>query len=147
MSDLLNAQTYEYTELSIAGYTDFDTIKRISRPEISVEGKKVRGTQNRETRRTGGNKSYGDIEIEMGKDEFNLFRKRLTGSLLQHINEYPFNIIGEVKPPNSLPEAQEKFTLEGCRCYKHKSTDITGEDDYTVTLTCTIDDFTEEEIT
>jgi len=145
MGNLLNAQTYEYTTVSIAGLTDLETIKKITRPDVTVEVKKIKGTQNKETRRTSSNTSISDITIEMGKDEFNRLRETLTGGTwANHLADFPFNIVCEINPPNAMPQAAERVTFTGIRITKFKVTDMTGENDYTATLTCTVDDYVEE---
>lgn len=145
MGDLLNAQTYEFTSVSIAGLTDLETIKKITRPDVSVEVKKIKGTQNRETRRTSSNVEVSDITIEMGKDEFNKLRSHLTGGeWSNHLSGYPFNIVCEINPPNAMPEASERIIMTGVRITKFKISDMTGDNDYTATLTCTVDDYKEE---
>lgn len=145
MGDLLNAQTYEFTTVSLAGLVDLETIKKITRPDVSVEVKKIKGTQNKETRKTSSNVSVSDITIELGKDEFNRLRAHLTGGLwLKHLSGYPFIIVCDIDPPNAMPEAAERVTLTGVSITKFKTSDMTGDNDYTTTLTCTVDDYDEE---
>lgn len=147
MADLLNAQTYEYTTVSIAGLTDLETIKKITRPKVTVNVKKIKGTQNKETRKTSSNVEISDITIEMGKDEFNRLRATLTGGeWANHLSGYPFTIVCEINPPNAMPEAAERVTMTGVTITEFSTGDMSGEDDYTTTLNCTIDDYIEESL-